>query len=132
MTKEERVAAACEYWEEGLIGHVLRRDHSHCGEDAECRQDGYKPRPELNTLARSLFLGLIMNPKVRSLLAMCIYNGHTWDCESLSNLCHMYQAKRIVLKRWQIIPMICGKLDKNENRREAPACRSCRSCRRVG
>ena len=93
MTKEERVAAACEYWEEGLVGHVLRRDHSHCGEDAECRQDGYKPRPELNSLARTTFLNLICNTKMRSLIAMCIYNGHTWDCESLSNLCHMYQAR---------------------------------------
>ena len=115
-TMEICLRAAWEYWEEGLIGHVLRRDHSHCHEDAECRHEGYKPRPVLNTLARSLFLGFVSSPKVRELIAKCMYNGHTWDCESLSNLCHMYQAKRIVLKRWQVIPMYCGKLDKNENR----------------
>ena len=99
-TMEICLRAAWEYWEEGLIGHVLRRDHSHCHEGAECRQEGYKPRPVLNTLARSLFLGFVSSPKVRELIAKCMYNGHTWDCESLSNLCHMYQAKRIILKRW--------------------------------
>lgn len=54
--------AAWEYWEEGLIGHVLRRNHSHCHEGAECRQEGYKPRPVLSTLARSLFLGFVSSP----------------------------------------------------------------------
>ena len=28
----------------------------------------------------------------------------------------MFQPKRIVLKRWQLIPMLVGKLDKNENK----------------
>lgn len=49
------------------------------------------------------------------LIDRCIYNGRTWDNESLANIAHMYQAKRIVYKRYQSIPMICAKLDKNEN-----------------
>ena len=92
LSKEERVMAAWEFWEQGLIGHVLRRDHSHCAEGAECRAADYKPRPELNSLATTIFKNLVSNPKMRALVAMCIFNGHTWDCESLSNLCHMYQV----------------------------------------
>ena len=75
-----------------------------------------KERPPLNTCAQALFKAFINNPKLQVLIARCIYNGHTWDCESLSNQCHMYQAKRIVFKRWQLIPMYCGKLAKNENK----------------
>ena len=84
MTTEEIIEAAWELWREGLLGHVVRRDHSHCSLGAECKQADYQPRPPLNTVARSLFVGLVMNPKIKALIAKCIYNGHTWDwCNSL-------------------------------------------------
>ena len=108
--------AAWELWQEGLLGHVYRQDHSHCAAEAECKKENYKPKAPLNELARSIFVSFVNNPKMKELISKCIYNGHTWDSESLSNLSHMYQSKRIVLKRWQLIPMLCGKLDKNENR----------------
>jgi len=108
--------AAWELWQEGLLGHVYRQDHSHCAAEAECKKENYVPKAPLNELARSIFVSFVNNPKMKELISKCIYNGHTWDSESLSNLSHMYQSKRIVLKRWQLIPMLCGKLDKNENR----------------
>ena len=35
LTTDERIAAATEFWEEGLLGHVLRRDHSVDGGSEE-------------------------------------------------------------------------------------------------
>ena len=41
-TDEERFERGWTLWRQGLEGHCLRGDHSHCGVDAECRKDGYK------------------------------------------------------------------------------------------
>jgi len=56
---EERVAKAVTYWKQGLLGHVIRRDHSHCCGDAECRTADYAEPPVLNQVRYSskLLLG---------------------------------------------------------------------------
>ena len=58
----------------------------------------------------------VMEPKMQELINKCIYNGHTWQSESLSNLAHMYQPKRIVFGSGQQNLMIIAKLDMNEQR----------------
>jgi len=93
---EEVQGAAWELWMRGLIGHVVQLTHEFCGPSAECKQEGYKNRAPLSRVARSLFLQFVMEPKIKELIFKCIWNGHTWHCESLSNLAHMYQPKRIV------------------------------------
>ena len=173
---EERVAKAVTYWKQGLLGHVIRRDHSHCCGDAECRKADYaeppvlnqvryssklllgplgpfkcpvspvRPNPDTNPnpnpnpgvvtkrsspplhlptsslltartsiqVAQSLFIGFVLDDKMVHLIRMCIWDGHTWDCESFANMAHVYQSKRIVHKKHQTIPMLVAKLDKNE------------------
>ena len=78
------------------------------------RQQGYKERATLSLLAKTLFMQLVLEPKVQELINKCIYNGHTWHCESLSNLAHMYQPKRTVFGPGQQNLMILAKLDMNE------------------
>ena len=86
---EARAAAAWEFWQRGLMGHVYFCNHSHCTEEAECRKAGYKEHAELNVVARSLFKAFVNNPKLKTLIGKCIHNGRTWDNESLANLCHV-------------------------------------------
>lgn len=80
------------------------------------RQQGYKERATLSLLAKTLFMQLVLEPKVQELINKCIYNGHTWHCESLSNLAHMYQPKRTHFGPGQQNLMILAKLDMNEQR----------------
>ena len=70
----------------------------------------------LGTLAKTLFMQFVLEPKMQELINKCIYNGHTWHCESLANLAHMYQPKRIVFGAGQQNLMILTKLDMNEQR----------------
>ena len=70
----------------------------------------------LGTLAKTLFMQFVLEPKMQELINKCIYNGHTWHCESLANLAHMYQPKRIVFGVGQQNLMILAKLDMNEQR----------------
>ena len=67
-------------------------------------------------MAESLFADFISSPELRAVITRCVNNGHTWDCESLANLAHMFIEKRVVLKRFMDIPMYCAQLHKNENR----------------
>ena len=33
----------------------------------------------LGTLAKTLFMQFVLEPKMQELINKCIYNGHTWD-----------------------------------------------------
>ena len=70
----------------------------------------------MSRLSRALFLSVVKNPKIKNLIFKCIFNGHTWDCESLANVAHMYQPKRVVYRSGQDLLMRVAKMDKNEGR----------------
>ena len=108
--------AAWELWTKGLLGHVYHQTHEFCGPSAACKQEGYVNPAKLGRLARALFMQFVLEPKLKELINKCIYNGHTWHCESLSNLAHTYQPKRIVYRAGQANLMTLAKLDMNENR----------------
>ena len=112
---EEKREAAWEYWKWGLVNHLVLKTHTHCHAGAECQRDDYQPRGQLGPLACSLVKDFLLSTNMRALIERCVMSGHTWDCESLANLAHKYQPKRVVYKKRQAIPMICAKLDKNEN-----------------